>query len=279
MRKLIITGKKLTDSFSDFINQGKKNVIFGFNIKRKICSLILISAGLLMGSCSHYYYVPGAQNVPLFREKNEFHISGSYGEGLESTCINIQAAYSLTDKIGITTDFMSAKGGNPSNHNYGKGNYFDGAVGYFKPLNKFGVFEIYGGLGRGEQHHEYSSFYNNQSMGYADLSFVKLYIQPSFGFTSDFFDIALSTRISRITFNNIENNLSGNTDSYNNLFALPDKSHLFLEPGITFRTGWKSVKVQVQAVYSRYLNNPRLYIGEEYHISLGLYCTLGKKPK
>jgi hypothetical protein len=278
MRKLIITSKKLTDSFSDFIKPGKKNVIFGFNKKRIIRSLILISTGLLLVSCSHYYYVPSAQNVPLFREKNEFHISGSYGEGSETKGINIQAAYSLTDKVGIMTDFMSAKGGSLSDHNYGKGNYFGGAVGYFKPVDKFGVFEIYGGLGRGDQYHEYSSFYYNQSIGYADLSFVKLYIQPSFGFTSDCFDIALSTRISRITFNLLDNNISGNTDSYNNLFALSDKSHLFLEPGITFRAGWKSVKVQVQAVYSRYLNNPKLYIGEEYHFSLGLHCTFGKKP-
>jgi len=279
MRKLIITGKKLTDCFSDFISSQKKNLNQGLNKMRIICSLILIFSGLLLSSCSHYYYVPGAQNVPLFREKNELHISGSYGEGSETKGINIQAAFSLTDKIGIMADFMSAKGGNLSDHNYGKGNYFDGAVGYFKPLDKYGVFEIYGGIGRGDQYHEYSSFYNNQSTGYADLSFFKLYLQPSFGFTSDCFDIALSTRISRITFNILDNNISGNTDSYTNLIALSDKSHLFLEPGITIRAGWKSVKVQVQAVYSRYLNNPRLYIGEEYHISLGLYCTLGKKPR
>lgn len=279
MKKLIITGKKLTDSFSDFIKLFKGNLIFGFNKKREICSFFLISAGLLMSSCSHYYYVPGAQNVPLFRDKNELRLSGSYGVGLETEGINIQAAYALTDKIGIMTDFISAKAGNPYDHNYGKGNYFDGAVGYFKPLDKYGVFEIYGGLGRGDQYHEYGSFYNNQSTGNADLSFTKLFIQPSFGFTSDYFDIALSTRLSRISFNILENNISGNTDSYNKLSALSDKSHLFLEPGITLRAGWKSVKVQVQAVYSRYLNNPRLYIGEEYHISLGFYCTLGKKPR
>lgn len=279
MRKLIITWKKFTENFNFYIKPGMNNVIFGHIGKRKLISMILVSTGLLLSSCSHYYYVPGAQNVPLFRDKNELHISGSYGEGLETKCINIQAAYSLTDKIGIMTDFMSAKGGKLSDHNYGKGNYFDGAVGYFKPLDKFGVFEIYGGLGHGDQYHEYSNFYYNQSTGYADLSFTKLYFQPSFGFTSDFFDIALSTRISRITFNNIDNNISGNTDSYNKLSALSDKGHMFLEPGITVRAGWKSVKVQVQAVYSKYLNNPRLYIGEEYHISLGLSCAFGKKPR
>jgi hypothetical protein len=117
MKKLIITGKKSTDSFTNFISTGTKNVIYGLNNKRKMCSLILISAGIILGGCSHIYYVPGAQNVPLFREKDEFHISGSYGEGIESRCINIQAAYSLTDKIGIMTDFLSAKGGNPSDNN------------------------------------------------------------------------------------------------------------------------------------------------------------------
>lgn len=66
---------------------------------------------VLLSSCSHYYYVPNVQNVPLFREKNEYRISGSYGFGDESSCAEVQAAYSVSDKIGIMTDFMSAKGG------------------------------------------------------------------------------------------------------------------------------------------------------------------------
>jgi hypothetical protein len=279
MKKQLITLKKSTDSFSDLINPGKNNLIHGLNKKRKICFLILISAGLLLDSCSHYYYVPASQNVPLFKEKNEFRISGTYGEGRETQCVEIQAAYSVTDKIGIMSDFMSVRGGNIYSLNYGKGNYFDGALGYYKPLGNFGVFEIYGGLGRCGQHHEYSNYYYNQSTGYANLSFTKLFVQPSIGLTSHPFDIALSTRISRITFDNIENHISADIDSYNELNALSDKSHFFFEPGITIRGGWKSVKAQVQAVYSWYLNNPKLYFGENYHISLGLYFALGKKPK
>jgi hypothetical protein len=176
-------------------------------------------------------------------------------------------------------DFMSASGGNISSHNYGKGNYFDGAVGYYKPLGKYGVFEVYGGIGHSKQHHEYNNSYYDPKTGKADLSFLKFYIQPSIGFTSDYFDIAVSTRISRVTFNNIENNIAGSTDEYDKLYFLADKSHLFLEPGITVRAGWKSVKVQVQAVYSGYLNDPNLYIGEKYHISLGLYGSFGKKSR
>ncbi|MCX6253680.1 MAG: hypothetical protein NTV31_04295, partial [Bacteroidia bacterium] len=129
--------------------------------------------------------------MPLFREKNEYRLSGTYGEGDESICAEVQAAYSITDKIGVMTDFMSARGGNVSGKNYGKGNYLDGAIGYYKPTGKTGVFEIYGGLGGSNQYHEYTSAYYNQYNGTSDLSFIKLYIQPSFGFTFNVFDIAL----------------------------------------------------------------------------------------
>jgi hypothetical protein len=36
-------------------------------------------------SCSHYYYVPSVQNVPLFREKNEYRFSGTYGLRTETS--------------------------------------------------------------------------------------------------------------------------------------------------------------------------------------------------
>jgi hypothetical protein len=223
--------------------------------------------------------VPNVQNVPLFKEKNEYRFSGTYGEGDESTCVEVQAAYSVTDKIGVMTDFMSARGGTVSSKNYGKGNYLDGAIGYYKPIGRFGVFEIYGGLGGSNQQHEYTSAYYNQYNGTSDLSFIKLYIQPSFGLTFNVFDIALSTRICRLSFNNIYNNIYGNTNLYNELNTIANKNHLFLEPAITLRGGWKNVKVQFQAAYTSYLNNPKLYFFEEYHFSIGLDVTIAERYK
>ena len=67
--------------------------------------IIQINAALLSG-CSHYYYVANNQNVPLFREKNETNLSGSYGFVDYSQCIEIQAAHSLTNNIGITGSYM-----------------------------------------------------------------------------------------------------------------------------------------------------------------------------
>lgn len=234
----------------------------------------------MLCSCSHYYYVPNVQNVPLFREKNEYRISGIYAGGNETTCAEVQAAYSVTGKIGIMADFMTAKGGNVSENNWGKGNYFEGAIGYYKPLGKSGVFEIYGGLGGSTQHHEYTILnYNggaisNSYGGEADLSFLKAFVQPSIGLTSKTFDIAVSTRISRVSFTNIDNSIYENPDLYTRVNTLSDKSHLFFEPCATVRGGWKYVKVQLQASYSGYLNRPKLYFGEESHISIGIYIAI-----
>ena len=196
----------------------------------KNLTITILFYSVLLCSCSHYYYVSNVQNVPLFREKNEYRISGIYAVGDETTCAEVQAAYSVTGKIGIMADFMTAKGGKVSDNNWGKGNYFDGAIGYYKPLGKSGVFEIYGGLGGSTQHHEYTilnfnggTIYNSYG-GKSDLSFLKAFVQPSIGLTYKSFDIAVSTRISRISFTNIDNSISGNPDLYNRLNALLDKS-------------------------------------------------------
>lgn len=243
-------------------------------------------SAVLFCSCSHYYYVANVQNVPLFREKNELRLSGFYGSGDESISGEAQAAYSITDHIGIMADFMAASGGTVSSKDYGKGSYFEGAVGYFKPIAEFGVFEVYGGLGGSRQHHKYTSTAYDASSGFydtyqgsSDASFVKLFIQPSYGITFNMFDVAFSTRICNITYTSINNNIMGNTNEYEKLYAAGAKSHFNLEPALTLRAGWKNVKVQVQAEYAGLLNNQGAYIGEDWHLSIGLNFAIAKRYK
>ncbi len=107
---------------------------------------VLISV-ILSGSCTHYYHVPNIQNVPLLKEKNEIHFSGSYGGGDESNCIEIQGAYAATEKLGLMANFMSARGGGKSEKDYANGYYFEGAAGYYKAFNQYAIFEVFGGLG------------------------------------------------------------------------------------------------------------------------------------
>jgi hypothetical protein len=234
----------------------------------------ILCCAVLLNGCNHYYYVANIQNVPLFKEKNELRFSGAFSFGDESSCFEAQAAYSVTDKIGLMANYMHAQGGDVPGKDYGKGNYYEGGAGYYKPIGLDKVFEIYGGIGGGSQHHEYSSSYYGDYEGNAELSLVNLYIQPSFGFTYNFLDVAGSARFCRVSFTNIDNH-----NASDDINSLSDKSCLYLEPAITLRAGWKYVKMQVQASYAANINSPRIYIGEEAHISIGLYFTLAERLK
>jgi hypothetical protein len=244
-------------------------------MKKRIV-IFLCFSGLLC-SCSHYYYVSNIQNVPLFHEKKEYRLSGGYGFGDESQSIEIQAAYAVGNKVGIAGNFMSAWGGDVSGHDYGKGNYIDLGIGYYLPVNAKSVFELYGGVGGSSQHHGYSGLsysqgtFSSQNYGSSDLSFMKIYIQPSFGMMFNVFDIAVSTRISNVSYTNIGNYAYGNTYIYDELNTLKNKSHFFIEPALTLRCGWKRIKIQLQGAYADYLNRPKMYFGEEAHLSLGIY--------
>jgi hypothetical protein len=252
----------------------------------KTITLLVTLSAVLLSSCTHYYYVANVQNVPLFREKNELRLSGSYGIGDESESAEAQVAYSVTDHFALMANFMSAKGGDVTSKDYGKGSYFEGAIGYFRPAEDWGVFEVYGGVGGSWQHHEYtgttysgSSGFNNIYQGSSDVSFMKLFIQPSFGITLNFLDVALSTRICNITYTSLINNAVGNTYEYQKLYDIDQKSHFNIEPAITLRAGWKNLKVQVQAEYAGLLNNPGVDFGEEVHLSIGLNIAIAKRYK
>jgi hypothetical protein len=236
----------------------------------------ILSVSVFLGGCSHYYYVPNVQNVPLFREKDECRLSAMVAGGDETSCAEIQGAYSITKNIGVMANFMSAKGGTTSDKNYGKGNYFDGAIGYYKPINSHQVFEIYGGLGLSNQNHKYTNEYSGMDNGTSDLSFTKIFLQPSYGITFNSFDIAFSTRICRLSFNTVGNYIIGNTYEYDELNNIAqNKNYLFLEPAITVRGGWKHVKLQVQASTSSYAKSDLPF--EDYHLGIGMYITIADR--
>jgi hypothetical protein len=245
-------------------------------------TIIIQCASVILCSCSHYYYVSNVQNVPLFREKNEYRAGGGFSFGDESQCIEIQAAYAAGNNIGIMGNFMAAWGGDASDHDYGKGTYIDGGIGYFRPVGELMSFEFYGGMGGSSQHHEYSGLgYSqgtiySQNYGTSDLSFIKFFAQPSFGLRHNVFDVAVSTRINSVSYTSIGNYVSGNSYEYEELNQLGDKTHFFLEPAFTLRCGWKNIKIQLQGSYAGYLNNPKLYFGEEAHLSVGFYYSFLK---
>jgi hypothetical protein len=245
-------------------------------------TILIQFASAIICSCSHYYYVSNVQNVPLFRSKSEYRAGGGYSLGDESQCVEVQAAYAAGNKVGVMGNFMTVWGGDASDHDYGKGVYLDGGIGYFKPVGEAMAFELYAGIGGSSQHHEYSGLGYSQgtlyghTYGSSDLSFIKFFVQPAFGLRHNVIDIAVSGRISSVSYTNIGNYVYNNSYVYEELHQLGDKTHFFIEPAFTLRCGWKNLKLQFQGSYAAYLNNPKLYFGEEGHLSVGFYYSFLK---
>jgi hypothetical protein len=201
----------------------------------------------------------------------------SIATGIEplSTSTDIQAAYSLTNHIGIMTDLMFSNGGMFYEKNVAKLNHFNAAAGYYKPFNNIWVFEVYGGAGTSSQRHQYYTL--DKYEGDSRLSFRRFFLQPSVGLTFKALDIALSTAISDIKFNKVEFSLSREDLDYQQLNNIRQSPHFtLLEPAITVRTGWKFVKFQLQYIYSYDLTDHNYQLFEESKFSLGLYFSLGK---
>lgn len=241
--------------------------------------LLVLFFALFFGGCAHFYYLPGNMNVPLFTEKNEFRGSAALGGGLTTAGIDVQTAMSLTDHIGIMANYMHSKyyPDDIEDNNLINYNYFEGAAGYFKPFEKFWIFEIYGGIGSASQHHEYYAWPENVYRGQANLTFMKYFLQPSIGVTFKSFDVALSTGFSRLNFTKINNSVDPESIYHDDLDLISENSKLFLfEPAITIRGGWKYVKAQLQYIVSANLSSEELTF-DPYKFSVGIYISLAKK--
>lgn len=236
--------------------------------------LLFIILIICFSSCTHYYYAPNTHNVPLFEKKNEARISASRSTGDEFVGTEFQAAYSVTNNIGIMANGFFAKGGD--DYENGKGKLIEFGIGYFKPFARSAVFEIYGGLGGGNVDNNYGDGTSSR------VKFTRYFIQPSIGFTSNPFDVAISSRFCGLNFHDISYNYT--EDEY---FYLPydyydvenirhNKFSLLFEPALTIRAGWQYVKIQAQLGLSANLTNPT-FVQETMNFSLGAYFSITDK--
>jgi len=262
-----------------------RQMILPHNMNKLLISALLSS--IVHCSCTHYYYVANVQNIPMLQEKKDLYVSGFMGVGDGSQSIELQTAYAAGEKIGVMADFMTAWRGKVSNNDYKRGTYFDGAIGYFKPLSETLVFEIYGGAGISSQRHEYEpdDYWTgvvSQYEGSSELSSVKFFIQPSLGFKMQPlfkltkpgfpFEFALSARTCRLSYTRLINN-----STFEDLDHINEKKHYFIEPALTMRMGGENIKMQFQFSFSAYLGNPSLYFYEEVHLSGGVVFNIPPK--
>jgi hypothetical protein len=236
------------------------------NIKNLPKMVILALNILSLGSCTHYYYAPNCHNVPLFQKKGDVRLSLVGSEGSEFTGTEVQAAYSVSSRIAVIADGFWAKEKNAYENSRAKGNYFETACGYYKPIRKHFVFETYGGMGLGN----IKSWYHDY--GYSEMFFSKYFLQPSFGFTSKNFDIALSSRLCGLNYSEIRD-LSISDDKGNIDFIKGHSLSYLVEPALTMRLGWKNLKLQLQYSLSRNMTY-RYFPQESGNLNIALFVSL-----
>jgi len=246
----------------------------GISMSKIKYPIFILLVTIFFQQCTHYYYAPNGINVPLFQEKGETQISiiTSRGECLRYIEMDeVQFAHSVTDHIGLMMNRTKAYGA--YDHDWGRGYYLEGAIGYFTSLNKRIVFEIYGGYGDCSMSHRYSS---NQI---AHIEFEKSFIQHSIGFRSKYFDIALSYKFCTLYFDRLEYPEDFTLNAQNDLDYIRNNRFSYLsEPAITINVGLPNCKLTFQRVFSHNLSHTGIR-QMEMNINFGIHFSFLVRKK
>jgi len=220
----------------------------------------------LLASCTHYYYTPNSQNVPLLQEKGESRISASYYGSEESTGFVLNSALSITDNIGLIGNFI--KGGAEESTHWGRGNFSELGIGYFIPTGNNIIFECYGGFGLGNVKNHYSNDFESK------MNFSRYYIQPSLGYTSNVFEFAMSNRFCLLNYYNIQ--YDSELKEFHQItdirYISNHENFILIEPAFTLRVGSEKFKIQAQLVRSiPYKNQLKM---EEVNFNIGFIIKI-----
>lgn len=203
---------------------------------------------IILDGCSPVLYSNVGQNVPLLQNKGEFSAQLALATVDGPDGVAVQSAYAISDHVGVMTS-LYLLGDHYAEGWKGTGSYFEFGGGYFtKTGTQKLVFEIYGGAGFGSIKNQ-----DNTSRQFVDVSFSKPFVQPSIGFTSKYFDVAITPRFGKINYGKTSQLILDPiyVDELASYLSRFD-GDFFFEPGITLRGGFQNVKLQVQYVYSTY---------------------------
>lgn len=235
--------------------------------------------GLMGTACQHVYYVPPAQHVSLFQNEDEWRATTVLGFADECNTFDVQGSYAITDRFAVMSGLQLAWGGTKSDTSeWGEGYLFDAAFGYYKPLNKYLIFEVYGGLRHGFQRHYYLQSQLSPFLpGDMQLQTFGQFVQPSLGLTFKHVDFALTSGFQHLAFYNFRTKGSFPTADYMSPL-LRQTSGWFWEPGITWRAGWQELQLQFQFVRMVPLSDVSVTL-DDFKISLGISYALTKRTK
>ena len=233
-------------------------------MKKSILPLILLLSMVLLSSCAPVY-IPNAVNVPLNSNRGELQIGGHAG----SNGFDLQTSYAITKEIAVMLNGSTMNRTDDStNSSYHKHSFGEAAIGYYNSFDQAGRFEVFAGYGLGSS----SALTTYELFSPLEVTtkgkYGRIFIQPSIGTSTKFFDGALSLRSCYVHFYDIEGNGITLTENQNGLF---------IEPTLTARIGYKNVKLSTQLGVSLPVQRDQWLDYEPFMVSVGLHVNFGKK--
>lgn len=239
----------------------------------KTLLLVILGCGLItLSSCNRYYYQANAVNAPMLSKQHDVNVTASMDRWSESPAFNLQAAYSPINHVGLIGGWSNFRY-HSSTPQPEEGNVDAhaslleiGVGGYYPVFNNVRGLELtadtYVGYGGGSLSSD------------VNMNFSRVYIQPGFNLSTPYFDAGIHTRFSGIKYRNFDSN--GHDEEYirqQHLEGITNNRHYFFEPALTFRGGYKFIKLQAQFVASVPLRQLDWNYNEN-QLTLGLYFSI-----
>lgn len=230
-------------------------------MQKRITLIRIVIAIITLSSCAPAY-IPTSVEVPVFKEEGEVNISVQTG----TAGIDPHLSVAITNNVAIMLNGSFGESDEVSNDpddiddRYHKHMTGEMGLGYYENFGKHGFCQVFAGYGYGRV----KSYYAWEVDGFVDYfttaDMQKVFVQPSVGFTSNYFEIAFTPRFTHL-------NINVNHRKYNDLFV---------EPVITMKVGSPTFKVTAQgglAFPTEVLN----YDYRPFIFNVGFSLMLGRK--
>ncbi len=243
-----------------FLSKSSKILqIFNLYLKKTFMKryYFVILAGIIsfLFSCEPSRYVPNAVNMPLLTNKSETQLNLSAG-----TSADVQLNYVISKKFGLMVTGMYIDNDSTtiaSNTFHVKRYAFDVGAGYYKRFSNNGRLEVFTGIGYGT-----SDFYNRTDSTTTNYNMLKFFVQPNFGFTSEYFDMGITPRLTFVDVYNPQG-------TYNEFVPV-------IEPTGVLRIGYKNVFLTNQFGFAFPLLKDYEYIYPGLIFNVGIQIKLWK---
>jgi hypothetical protein len=233
---------------------------------RSVRGAVTLAAALALAACNPTYYSPNTQKVPLLTGRGDLTGTLALGGGR----VEAHGAYALTNSVGVQANVGKYAPDDLDNGDGGSGDFVEGGIGYFGPLGQRLRWEVFGLIAAGsfENHRPSSIAGNPGTTGDISASLLRLAVQPAVGLRSRYFEVAASTKLSRIVYSDVDGSFRfQNQDQVQRLRE--NDSYVVVEPALTVRGGLPRVKLQIQLERSFNLTESD-FLQDDGMLTLGL---------